>query len=677
MELISYKYMFELLDIKDILFFEDDFRFEDTKNAIVYSIWRQNKNDRKHMMKELKTLNPLLYSKLKDLIYGFDLIKEITDEQLNQIIINEIESAFDLFPNEFCDFKKKYDVINVDNDILDPDTQSLLHFYGIGVVEPEIFGEIFRNYISSDQERKSFRVFRSFNALEQKQLDNYIKNSNGFPVVGIIDNQLMSEQRGEEIVQVFKNHSKATLIGAIFSSTTDIAIIDEKVYLEIVNKEDPSKLNVAIVKSAYSYVLRKLHRIYKKTLDDAFKDAVQNRNIAYYLSSMARIEGISNYQVITEWIRLLFNSKLSDEPSIKEIIRLSKLLSMLEDDGEITEEFSKLNSYEVFDLNVNKFYEPIAAGDVFEDNDGKLYILVGQDCEMMFNANRPEKNGVAELVEAEVGKQSDPINDIKQNRENICINNFRKADSEGVSKLVIKYTSRKFIENQILRLCQFNDTGECGIYIDKDLEDVSRIMPEYYFDLHKGLNGYFSALVEINNKCHEELHAVFENKHSPRLKNLNITDFIYDDSTNKLSYPLTRIGRLREPYTMFLYKLYLEHRGRLAFNTINMSRIQPYMVKVEDTSESIDVDLYLSTSRDDNKNDIRKLTWILSKKDVELNINRIFEKQDEREEWTICSADESIILDNNSNPYDKEICVSGNRKMKLTKRKKSLKIEMI
>lgn len=464
-------------------------------------------------------------------------------------------------------------------------------------------------------------------------------------------------------------------MGAIFSSTTEADIINENFYLELVNKREPEKLQIAITKSAYSYVLRKLYKLYKCVLSEAFKDAIENRNIAYYLSNMAWAEGISNYQVITEWIKLLFENKLEDDPTIIELIRLSKLISMLQEDGHMTTEFSILNTYEVFETNINRYFEPIAVGDVFEEKDGKLYILMGQDCDMMFNSNRPEKNGVAELVEAEIGKQVDIMKEIKLNRDNVCINNFRKSDSENASRLMIKYKNRVFIDNQVLRLCQFNKSGQCSININKDLEDDDGIMPDYYKELHCGLMSFFNSLIRIDGVYHEDLFALLANNHSPRL--VRITDYEYNQSEGLIQYHLTRVGKLRQPYAMYLYKVYLDHRGRHAFNTINMSRVHDVDIKVEDTDRSLNASVFLSNSRKVNRNDIRKLAWIFSKKDIENEVNSLL-KERGKDTGTIICDDDDIIIDNNQSPYDKECILSGNRKVKLIKEKHSkLKIIIV
>ena len=160
MEVISFKKMFELLREKDIFFFEDDFEFDLSKNSIVYSLWRQNNDDRVQMMNELKSRDQRCFSLFTTLIDGFNLIGELERSEWNQIIKNEIDSGFTIFPKEFKEFKEVYEKADFDAISFDHVTELLLRSYGIGVKEPVIFKEIFDEYISFNLERKRFKVFR-------------------------------------------------------------------------------------------------------------------------------------------------------------------------------------------------------------------------------------------------------------------------------------------------------------------------------------------------------------------------------------------------------------------------------------------------------------------------------------------------------------------------------------
>ena len=65
--------------------------------------------------------------------------------------------------------------------------------------------------------------------------------------------------------------------------------------------------------------------MYQQVLGEAFDEAVRSKNIAYYLSSMADFEGVTNYQVITNWIKLLFEYKLDDIQELTAVAGMTRL----------------------------------------------------------------------------------------------------------------------------------------------------------------------------------------------------------------------------------------------------------------------------------------------------------------------------------------------------------------
>ena len=69
---------------------------------------------------------------------------------------------------------------------------------------------------------------------------------------------------------------------------------------------------------------------------------------------MADYEGITNYQVITNWIKLLFEYKLSDVRELATVAGMTRLIGLLEDEKlEFSKEMLNLNTFETFDFSVN------------------------------------------------------------------------------------------------------------------------------------------------------------------------------------------------------------------------------------------------------------------------------------------------------------------------------------
>lgn len=77
----------------------------------------------------------------------------------------------------------------------------------------------------------------------------------------------------------------------------------------------------------------------------------------------------------------------------------------------------------------------------------------------------------------------------------------------------------------------------------------------------------------------------FPKEHSPRL--LSFKDF--DKTSDTVSFDLKRVCRLTHDYVFYLYKLYLEYRGRQPFQTINLIRQEdtslPIMYNKEKTGQ--------------------------------------------------------------------------------------------
>ena len=94
-------------------------------------------------------------------------------------------------------------------------------------------------------------------------------------------------------------------------------------------------------------------------------------------------------------------------------------------------------------------------------------------------------------------------------------------------------------------------------------------MAAYYQKLQQ----FFSAVKTLRLQAEEAFETVIANEYSPRL--LSFEDF--DKTSETVFFDLKRVCRLTHDYVFYLYKLYLEYRGRQPFQTINL-------IRQEDTS---------------------------------------------------------------------------------------------
>lgn len=200
--------------------------------------------------------------------------------------------------------------------------------------------------------------------------------------------------------------------------------------------------------------------------------------------------------------------------------------------------------------------------------------------------------------------------------------------------------------------------------MEQNLNDEKMIMPYYYVELYGELQNYFKAIKNLKDLSGEALDTIFNSNQSPRIIKLHE----YNTDNNKIEYPIKRIGRLRNAYTLFLYKMYLEYRGRHPFNTINMSRMQEGSVEIEDHEDKkINVTYLLSPDRKTNRSEARKLIWIIKAEDVNRLLKDVFNEEGKIENK------EEIYLDNVKTPFE-TTCTLNNSKVLIIRKTKKGKL---
>ena len=634
---IAYEKIFNVLNVENIVIFEDDFIENTGKNEICYGLARMSITNRNRMLSEIGEINSIGKNQLEAFVNEFDNVFDAIENWEDEIPYNDIESSFEIIQEKreyyeaLEEVKKKYSVIDMDSWSHKEDSLSILSSYGVGVDIPNLYEELFDEFLQNKAHWKNYRIFRDFTAATQAGFKKYIEDSFGFQgmMVCIIDDQMKNKKSATEIVNYIEKlqleqKRRLNIIGLIYSSFDNNDCITDKVYFEYIKKGEPKNVfQAALTKSSYSYMLAELKVIYQSVLRDAFDEAVRNKNIAYYLSSMADYEGITNYQVITNWIKLLFEYKLSDIQELTTVAGMTRLIGLLEDEKlEFSKEMLNLNTFEAFDFSVNKYREPIASGDIFLIKK-EIYILLGQDCDMMNSSTRKRKNGISELVNATTVNQSSLDGAVELNRQFLFISNFRKNKDDAVKTLKVRYGSRKFIENQILQLCQFNDDGKCILDINTKQYNASGVEPEYYETLYEELISYYEALFAINKKESAALELILNSSQSSRVLRLN--DYVRNQEQNGIvEYKIRRICRLKHPYMLYLYKMYLEHQGRHPFDCMNMSRVQEVQVKLKQNDLIyVSIDMVLTPDRDMNRQHIENMDWYIDISNLENAVSNL------------------------------------------------------
>ena len=138
----------------------------------------------------------------------------------------------------------------------------------------------------------------------------------------------------------------------------------------------------------------------------------------------------------------------------------------------------------------------------------------------------------------------------------------------------VEYQKREYIANEILNLCSFNSAGECKLSLSDPIgQEQLMLMPDYMVEYYSKLQRFFLATKTLRMQAEDAFEIVLSKEHSPRL--LSFKDF--DKTSDMVSFDLKRVCRLAHDYVFYLYKLYLEYRGRQPFQTINL-------IRQEDTS---------------------------------------------------------------------------------------------
>ena len=571
---VSYNELFNNIQCDYSIFFEDDFAVSQVdKKTILYRMVHMDKSlIIRPMLTKLQKIDNGFAASLEEFVDAFFEV-DISNDDWNEVVIDDIETALDIIKEkneeQYLKIKGKYDAIALPES---RDVKSVLHQFGTFGVVPNAYGTIFKEYICCGSKWKPFYIYTSYSIEIKNELKELLS---GYPESPIticcyIDNNLGGENKAEQIVndlvELGSSEKKARFIGAVVTSRGPFRKINDNIFIDYVNKTDMSQLKSALLRSIYHYFLHSLKEQYVAGINKAFSKAGNHRNIALYLTDMANIEGMSNYSLLLQWLSELTDYYFSQSDDIEKMIAIANLIERNEEESraeEDSEELSDINTFEAFDSRINNYFQPIEPGDVFITDDRRIFVAVGQACEMAISAKRKRRNGLCELVAAELEVNPCSIK-IINDEKSFRINHFKIGEDSGVLK--INYQTRFFIENEVLDLSSFNSDGCCKIDL-KEEPFYNPILQQYQLDLLDNMKKYFKAVVNLKEKCDKAASLVLANESTNWLYSL----LDYSEAGGILSYPIRRICRLKEKYLLYLYKLFLEYRGRIPFNTINMN----------------------------------------------------------------------------------------------------------
>lgn len=665
---MSYKELFLSIDCKRIVIIEDDFKqSEYKKERVLYDITRMAIEDRNQYLAEIEMISPPLWGILSQFLSLFDECFDKIGVWDDSIPYGDISCAFALIesinPDLRIRIEEQYTLF--EGEVIG-EIYELGAKYGVGVDHPAYFDELYNNYVLSENRARSLRIYTDFSADTQRLFSADIEQASPeCAVVCIIDNYLTGANRAKEVIEVISEKCKTTrrnIVGSIFSSREIYEEISDTLYFEYTSKEKPEQLKSCIAKSAYNYFISELKNETLQSISGAFDKALKNKGIAFFLAQKAQKEGASEYEIINDWIKLLATTPRENANAIKRMIRLSKVINSLDDTEELPDaDLQKLNTLEAFDYTVNDYFLPVAAGDVFTNSKDEWFVLIGQDCDMARSISRTPKNALAELLPAKVRRQTEFdkwANDLKS----ASIYSFRKVLDTECGVLQVEYQSRQYIANEILNLCSFNSDGQCKISLSEPLGlPQGYLMPHYMATYYIKLQQFFSAVKTLRLQAKDAFEVVIAEEYSPRL--LSLGDF--DNTSEMVSFDLKRICRLNHDYVFYLYKLYLEYRGRQPFQTINLIRQEdsslPIVLNKKETGH------YLSFCGVPipGKNNRKSWCWVVDASELNHVLGLL-------ELPALLKGDQDIVLKNEST----ELNLEQNKKVRIVKAKQKVYFEI-
>lgn len=399
-------------------------------------------------------------------------------------------------------------------------------------------------------------------------------------------------------------------------------------------------------------------------IDEAMRaTAIKNKGIAFFLSRKAQKEGMSEYEIINDWVKLLSITAPEDSDTIKRLIGLSRVINILDEDDLPDDSLQRLNTLEAFDYSINDYYLPVAAGDVFTNDQGEWFVLIGQDCDMARRPNTPPRNALAELLSANIRRQTSCkkwANDL----ETASIYSFRKSQEAESEILQVNYQQRKFIANEIINLCAFNTDGQCRIpLIAPPSKEQVQLMPGYMITYYTELQKYFSSVKVLKEQVNDAFETVISNEYAPRL--LSVGDYTID--ADVAFFNLRRVCRLTHSYVYYLYKLFLEYRGRQPFQTINLIRQEEVTLPVVFNRTESGVFMSIRCVPVPDKPNRRDYCWIISLDEL----NRVLGKLEDN--VTVCEGvKEDLIIDSESIEWP----LSNQKKLTLKKAKEKVELSV-
>lgn len=577
--------LIDSLKIDFIVFIENDFKpIEDAELILGYAS-KLNETELSLLIDSLNELgyNPLS-EKIKTFFGNYLGLEHNEDDRVILLKVGKIKSYLErLNPAE-------NEIINLCEDIIRDLTgagkeaiRAVFFKYGIG--------DSLNNYekIFEELDIRSARIpMRFYQTVVPAETPDFIKEikitSTKYKSANylcIVDKSLgESANEGLEFIKkTLPDVAKKTgvnPISFIFSSQPDENIYEtlQDYYHTQLNKQSQTIIDeivVSLAQCAYAKVFEKLCEISHLSSKEAANLVIRNHKNINHILSKAQAEGITPFEAIYSWYQLALDYKAhkhltADYPGTFSLTKFfdNKFLPTYNNSEQIDTELLNLNTFEIFDYDVNRKHLPIASGDVFMKGE-KYYVLVGQECDLLLREEENKRNSkTLELLEAKYESPEDTEKltfSYNDKNKTIKIQNFVDSFNNRGSLVITSLTNNKSSNAELLDLCMFNNTGDSKLNLISDLSnDIKDVLP-------KGKDSYYKKLQELLTKI-----DVLKRDNPDLIEQFSFLDFNnfqFGKIENEIDFSIKRICRIKGNFKYFINKAFYDFRGRIDLNLVS------------------------------------------------------------------------------------------------------------
>lgn len=364
----------------------------------------------------------------------------------------------------------------------------------------------------------------------------------------------------------------------LFTSTANVAMPEsfEQYSLREIQKGDDNIISViehCLTDSAYAIVFKSFRDGYLESTEKAFKSALRNQENIKNIAEKSVTEGISIFDTVRLWLDQLVQYHL-------EHFNISQLdyhlgLTRFFDNSlgnhttlkEYGPELEKLNSYELFDDNVNHKALPLFPGDIFYIN-GAYYILIGQVCDILVRDSGKRGAKIAELLKINTkpfkNDDDEKFKVIVGKAKEIQILHFNNQKTNSFEVAVIEITSKNtyYADFEVLDLCAFNKAGKAEISFASDENTFVPLLTSEKQGFYSNLKDDFRDLYERYQDNIEDPYKIISKRSGMIIR-------------EKLTFAAERVSRLKGRFYDSLYQQVNNYKARIDLNLIDTAKSTP------------------------------------------------------------------------------------------------------